>query len=151
MDWEAIGAVGEILGAIAVLVTLFYLASQIRQNTLTSRAAMHHQVATEFNRLHEMILSHSHVPDVMARAGYTGGDAQVRALAFWLLNRYAAIQAAYDNGQIDREFFDTYRIDVERSLRAWPATAPIMREVVESSPYTRAAEIFAPLREGGMR
>ncbi|HSG90514.1 MAG TPA: hypothetical protein VLA56_14960 [Pseudomonadales bacterium] len=35
MDWEAIGAVGELLGALAVLVTLGYLAVQVRQNTRT--------------------------------------------------------------------------------------------------------------------
>ncbi len=33
MNWEAIGAVGEILSALAVLVTLVYLATQIRQST----------------------------------------------------------------------------------------------------------------------
>ena len=33
MNWEAIGATGEIVGAIAVVVTLIYLATQIRQNT----------------------------------------------------------------------------------------------------------------------
>ena len=33
MDWDAIGAIGEILGATAVLVTLIYLARQVRQNT----------------------------------------------------------------------------------------------------------------------
>jgi len=33
MNWEAIGAVGEILGALAVLITLVYLALQVRQNT----------------------------------------------------------------------------------------------------------------------
>ena len=32
-NWEAIGAVGEIGGAVAVVLTLFYLAKQIRQNT----------------------------------------------------------------------------------------------------------------------
>ena len=32
MNWEAIGAVGEIVGAVAVVGTLFYLAIQIRQN-----------------------------------------------------------------------------------------------------------------------
>ncbi len=31
MNWDAIGAIGEILGAIAVLVTLIYLAGQVRQ------------------------------------------------------------------------------------------------------------------------
>ena len=32
MNWEAIGAIGEILGAAGVIVTLGYLAFQIRQN-----------------------------------------------------------------------------------------------------------------------
>lgn len=33
MNWEAIGASGEVVGAIAVILTLLYLAIQIRQNT----------------------------------------------------------------------------------------------------------------------
>ena len=33
MNWDAIGAIGEIAGAVAVVLTLFYLAYQIRQNT----------------------------------------------------------------------------------------------------------------------
>lgn len=38
MNWEAIGAVGEILGAIAVLLSLAYLAVQIRQNLKPQKA-----------------------------------------------------------------------------------------------------------------
>lgn len=40
MNWDAIGAVGEIIGAIAVVLTLFYLARQIRQGTRMARAEM---------------------------------------------------------------------------------------------------------------
>jgi hypothetical protein len=40
MNWEAIGAIGEIIGAATVVATLFYLAIQIRQNTKVSRADM---------------------------------------------------------------------------------------------------------------
>ena len=32
MNWDAIGAVGEIVGALTVLITLIYLAIQIRQS-----------------------------------------------------------------------------------------------------------------------
>jgi hypothetical protein len=32
MNWEAIGAIGEILGAVVVVATLFYLSNQLRQN-----------------------------------------------------------------------------------------------------------------------
>ena len=30
MNWDALGAIGEIIGAIAVLATLYYLAAQIK-------------------------------------------------------------------------------------------------------------------------
>lgn len=33
MNWDAVGAAGEILGALAVFITLVYLALQVRQNT----------------------------------------------------------------------------------------------------------------------
>ncbi len=54
MNWEAIGAIGEVLGAIAVLVTLLYLAVQIRQNTqalkVTAMGTLHDvHVVTEKN------------------------------------------------------------------------------------------------------
>ncbi len=39
MNWDAIGAVGEILGALVVVVTLGYLAIQIRQNTAALRVS----------------------------------------------------------------------------------------------------------------
>ena len=40
MNWEAIGATGEVLGAVAVLVTLVYLAVQVRQNVRVAKASI---------------------------------------------------------------------------------------------------------------
>ena len=37
MNWEAIGAVGEVAGAMGVICTLLYLAVQVRASTLASR------------------------------------------------------------------------------------------------------------------
>ena len=39
MDWNAIGAIGEVGGAIGVVVTLVYLAGQLRQNTNALKSA----------------------------------------------------------------------------------------------------------------
>jgi hypothetical protein len=39
MDWNAVGTIGEIIGALAVFLTLGYLAVQIRQNTKAVRAS----------------------------------------------------------------------------------------------------------------
>ena len=33
MNWDALGAIAELLGAIAVLMTLVHLTIQLRQNT----------------------------------------------------------------------------------------------------------------------
>jgi len=49
MNWEAIGAIGEVGGAVAVIATVIYLARQIRQNTSALRStatqAAHDQAA----------------------------------------------------------------------------------------------------------
>lgn len=37
MNWEAIGAVGEVAGALGVIITLIYLSSQVRTGNLASK------------------------------------------------------------------------------------------------------------------
>jgi hypothetical protein len=39
LNWEAVGALGEIAGALAVFLTLLYLATQLKQNTASTRAS----------------------------------------------------------------------------------------------------------------
>jgi hypothetical protein len=64
MNWDAIGAIAEVVGAAAVIITLAYLAIQIRQNTqmnasalrqsfynYTARQMLHGTDSTEFSEL----------------------------------------------------------------------------------------------------
>ncbi len=37
MNWEALGAIAELIGGLGVIATLAYLAIQIRQNTRSMR------------------------------------------------------------------------------------------------------------------
>ena len=48
MNWEAVGAVGEVLGALAVFATLVYLAVQIRQNTSALQSSASQAVHENF-------------------------------------------------------------------------------------------------------
>ena len=48
MNWEAIGAVGEVVGAIAVVATLGYLAVQLKQNTRTVQLAAETGLSEKF-------------------------------------------------------------------------------------------------------
>jgi hypothetical protein len=48
MNWEALGAIGEIVGAVAVIVTLRYLAVQIRGGCELERLASSWRLADGF-------------------------------------------------------------------------------------------------------
>ena len=41
MNWDALGASGEIIGAVAVLATLYYLTIQIKIQNLDQRIPQH--------------------------------------------------------------------------------------------------------------
>ena len=56
MNWEAIGAVGEVGGAIAVVATLAYLAAQIRHSSESTLASTQFAIQAEYNRMHEVLV-----------------------------------------------------------------------------------------------
>ncbi len=49
MNWDAIGAIGEIVGALTVVATLYYLARQINDSTRQSRMASVAELNTLYN------------------------------------------------------------------------------------------------------
>lgn len=44
MNWDAVGAIAELLGAIAVIVSILYLAAQVRQGSADLRASIIHSL-----------------------------------------------------------------------------------------------------------
>ena len=53
MNWDAVGAVGEVVGAVAVVTTLVYLSIQIRQNTKSERASALDASITNFSAIRQ--------------------------------------------------------------------------------------------------
>ena len=48
MNWDAIGAVGEIIGALAVVLTLGYLAIQTRHSAAATQSATEVEASRQF-------------------------------------------------------------------------------------------------------
>ncbi len=63
MNWDAIGAIGELVGAVGVIATLGYLAVQIRQNTNAVKLGTSHAVAEEFRGMFALAASNQGVLD----------------------------------------------------------------------------------------
>ena len=59
MNWDAISAIGEIIGALGVIVTLGYLAVQIRQNTASVKASTLQAMLEASAGLHDLLASDS--------------------------------------------------------------------------------------------
>jgi len=51
VNWDAIGAIGEVVGAIAVVTTLIYLSTQVRQSNRMSQAESLRSIANSFTSI----------------------------------------------------------------------------------------------------
>ena len=90
MNWEAIGAMGEIVGALVVFLTLVYLALQIRQNTHATRAASHHAVTDALNQLNLSLAENEEVASI-----WVSGMNDRSSLTDIQRERYDALLRAY--------------------------------------------------------
>ncbi len=57
MNWERIGAIGEIVGAIAFVATLLYLSAQIRQANRATRSESIQESTTAFNEINGWVVN----------------------------------------------------------------------------------------------
>ena len=71
MDWDAIGAIGELVGAAAVVVTLAYLARQIRQNSLAMKVAAKQEMTKQYGEFADLLLLNDDLLELQSR-GRTG-------------------------------------------------------------------------------
>lgn len=68
MNWDAAGALGEIIGATAVVVTVIYLAIQIRTTRVDSASAATYSVIEGFSRWRSTILENTDVAEALTKA-----------------------------------------------------------------------------------
>ena len=96
MNWDAIGAVGETVGALAVVVSLGYLAVQIRQQNRESRRSMTNSLTEQWNEFMGPLAYSDEMSVIWVRG--TGGEelSPAETVRFWSHNsRYFRIVESY--------------------------------------------------------
>ena len=150
MDWNAIGAIGEILGATGVIVTLGYLAVQIRASTSQSQAAMVQSIVGEFNVGHTAVMSNLQLAEAFVK-NQIGEDVsaaeqiQLESALNSLFNIYTSVQRAYDGGQLDHAYYETCCGDIVRACEQNPGWEDSFRELLSHYPQEAKQPIFAGL------
>ena len=67
LDLQDLGNLGEFLGALGVIVSLIYLALQIRQNTRAVNASSNHAIDQSFGRFLTLLIENERAADVFSR------------------------------------------------------------------------------------
>jgi hypothetical protein len=69
MDWQALAAVAEIVASVAIVLSLVYLALQIRQSAQATRAATYQSVMTSVGTMSTAIIQSADAAEVIYRGG----------------------------------------------------------------------------------
>ena len=147
MNWDAVGAVGEIIGALAVLVTLVYLATQIRQANEISNYNGAKEVINQFNVLNSMVANNHSLRASLMKSGELSEDEaeQVYNFAIMFCNVWLSSQSAHNNGQLDDVLYSAAAKDVHVELERWPNFHIGATRWLENYPEQKVHAIFQPI------
>ena len=139
MNWDAIGAIGEILGAIAVLLTLFYLARQIQQSNKIALIAASNESFSNYASLNELYINNPRILELLAEIRHLEdpseiGDIERGILSAFLrrlFNAWYPTSVSYENGLIPVETFNSIAEDAKFvAEELGPAGRIIWRELL---------------------
>jgi len=112
MNWDALGAIGEIVGSIAVVVTVAYLAIQVRHSSRASRSATINQSRAAVTDVLTGISSDSAAADIYFRGANEpeslNASERVRfeLIVFQMLRVTETMFMEYREGLLGQELWD---------------------------------------------
>jgi hypothetical protein len=146
MDWDAIGAAGEILGALSVLVTLIYLSSQIRLSNRVSRFDTMTALMEKFDSLNLHISNDPDLRQALMKKGQLSADEEEQLYSFvnMFCNTWTMAQTAKDEGLIDEDYFLGLKRDVTYEIERFANFGKFVKRWLDTYPGpTRGYEIFS--------
>lgn len=124
MNWEAIGAIGEIIGALAVIGSLLYLASQIKVAAKIATSQSQRETYEEFNNIVARTWASPESSDIMLRGLKDLQSLSVAERGTFhgflgqLLNHYFMVQRMHQAGFVDEDLMETFSLNIVSLLRA---------------------------------
>ena len=112
MDWDAISAVGELVGATAVVISIIYLALQVRQNSSHVRSSRYQTAAQSANQMFDSWSTHPETLKIfqVAQESYDSlneSDQLVaRTLFLQVFVYYEALYYQYEDRVVDSDIWE---------------------------------------------
>ena len=137
LNWEAIGAIGEIIGAAAVVLSLIFLIVQIRRNTIALQTNSWQAVQDGEQRFDEYLGRDVKTLDIWAR-GSNQGLASFENTAerdqFWLIVKqlvglYQNHHYMYEKGLIEEDWWESWAKFFARDVSSHPGFRDVLLEL----------------------
>jgi len=153
MNWEALGAVAELMGAIGVLITLVYLAQQIRHNSASVDSATEDGLASGFNDINVQVGSDPALTKIMITGleepEKLSEEENMQFTLLWrcYMNQYYRLYVLYDKGVFSKERWNEYAKEAAHATslpggKAWREANPGMPEFWEELEKHRGDDVL---------
>ncbi len=127
---QDLGSLGEFVGALGVVISLIYLAQQMRQNTTSVRAASFNSMTENSIRLLEYAIRDGDFTDFLHRAESNPSTLSPNEMVRWnaymtaVYRHFGNLVYQYRVGALDRQMWQSYRDTLKQHLstpswRAW--------------------------------
>ena len=111
-NWDAVGAVAELVGAVGVVASLVYLGSQIRHNSRSVEAATSHSIARARNEINMALAGNPELSDLLLRGAEDYGSLgladrqRLDAYMAGMLNTFEDSYMQYSKGLVTKESWE---------------------------------------------
>jgi hypothetical protein len=121
VNWDAISAIGQLVGALAVVISLIYLGNGVRSNARATRLAVMRSTLDAFNRFGQQLTEHADLAELRNR-----GFDDFESLEGTDLARFGSYMHA-----MFRTIEDAYYQHLEGHLdpRLWRVLEVVLREL----------------------
>ena len=120
MNWEAISAIGQLVGALAVVISLIYLTREVRSNARATRHASMRSMSDALTRWVQQLSEHPHLREL-----YYRGIHDFESLEGADLVGFSALMVA-----LFRAYEDMYHLKLEgMDVHVWRGLEVSFRDV----------------------
>ena len=113
MSISDLGALGEFIGSVAVLLTLIYLAKQVKDNSKLINSAVYESYMSSYTELNQAIATNPDTARVVMPLLYEGEEPPSRLDAFrvnqfarWFCNNLVKMHRLYERGMLPEDDWD---------------------------------------------
>jgi len=148
MNWDAFGATAEMVGAIAVIGTLIYLARQISHSVELARTSQKDAIMNAYAHWNEMVISSPELTKFLKKMEDPNSEVSSeesvlsRHFIYRTYNIYNSAQAAFDSHLISREEFAFFENDIVVQMKTYPGIQKRMDEILSGYPDAKKWQIY---------